>query len=84
VSWLISRDVAEGRDHLNFSEWGSFTARDRARLSAEAAEEVSEGGMPLKAYLFLHREAQMRSGDVDTLRAWALTEKAAETDGVSR
>ncbi len=23
MSWLIQRDVEEGRQHLNFSEWGS-------------------------------------------------------------
>src|SRR3954449_12180710 len=27
VSWLIARDVIEGRQHLNFSTWGQPTGR---------------------------------------------------------
>ena len=83
VSWIIAHDVTEGREHLNFSVWGEYAAKDRAHLSEEAVEEVSKGGMPIKAYLFLHRGAKIRPGEVDVLKAWARTEMAAGSDGIS-
>src|SRR5262245_48076822 len=33
VSWLVTRDVVEGRQKLNFSEWGQV--RDSTKLSRE-------------------------------------------------
>jgi hypothetical protein len=56
VSWLVQRDVDEGRRRLNFSEWG--TRRERAD---EAAEVVQEGEMPPFYYLPLHPEARLSS-----------------------
>ena len=41
VSWLVQRDVEEGRRGLNFSEWG------RPHKEAnEAASSVEKGEMP--------------------------------------
>lgn len=54
ASWLVAHDVAEGREHLNVSEW------DRPQKDAdEAAEELREGEMPLPIYLPLHPEARL-------------------------
>jgi hypothetical protein len=52
VSWLVSHDVAEAREHLNVSEWNR-----PQRHAKDAAEEVREGEMPLKIYLPAHPEA---------------------------
>ncbi|RIK39749.1 MAG: hypothetical protein DCC58_14830 [Chloroflexi bacterium] len=54
VSWLIQRDVDEGRQKLNFSEW------DRPpREVDEAAETVEEGEMPPWYYSVLHPDARL-------------------------
>ncbi|MHC4450834.1 MAG: heme-binding domain-containing protein [Planctomycetota bacterium] len=54
VSWLITHDVHEAREHLNFSEW------DREQDDAdEAAHEVEEGEMPLQIYTLLHPDARL-------------------------
>ena len=58
MSWLVQRDVEEGREHLNFSEW------DRPQKNAdEAAEEYEEGEMPLSTYLLAHPEARLSDAD---------------------
>jgi mono/diheme cytochrome c family protein len=54
VSWLIQRDVVEGREHLNFSEW-----HRPQREAAEAAEKVLEGDMPLGIYRLMHSHARL-------------------------
>lgn len=54
MSWLVQRDVAEGREHMNFSEW------DRPQKDAhEAPEMVEEGEMPPWFYLPMHSEAKL-------------------------
>lgn len=55
VSWLVQRDVTEGREKLNFSEWGQRRMRD----ADEAGEVVREGEMPLPIYLLQHPEARL-------------------------
>ena len=52
VSWLVTKDVREGREHFNISEWNS--PQDDAQ---EAAEMVQEGEMPPWFYLPTHPEA---------------------------
>jgi hypothetical protein len=53
VSWLVQHDVDEGRQTLNFSEWG------RGQDGDEAAEAVSEGNMPPFSYVLLHPDARL-------------------------
>lgn len=53
ASWLVAYDVAEGREHLNVSEW------NRPQKDAhEAAEEVRDGEMPYRGYTLTHPEAR--------------------------
>lgn len=54
VSWLIARDISEGREKFNVSEWGR-----RKNKGDEAAETVQNGEMPLWFYLPLHSEAKL-------------------------
>lgn len=61
VSWLVKNHINEGREHFNFSEWGSYSAEDRKDILKECAEEVEAGVMPMKAYVLLHAEAKLSS-----------------------
>ncbi len=64
VSWLIERDVVEGREKLNFSEW------NRPQESAhESAEAVNEGEMPMYAYTVMHGHARLSPQQRDRLVA---------------
>jgi hypothetical protein len=62
VSWLVQRDVDEGRRRFNFSEWGQ-----RSEDGAEMAEVVSEGEMPPWFYLPLHPRARLSDGEKQAL-----------------
>lgn len=71
VSWLVARDVREGRKELNFSTWNRLDAKERAEVREEVYEESSEGEMPLWFYLPLHPEARLSAADLTILRGWA-------------
>jgi mono/diheme cytochrome c family protein len=55
VSWLLARDVEEGREHFNVSTWGT----QKKNEGDKAAKEVREGEMPLWFYLPTHPEARL-------------------------
>jgi mono/diheme cytochrome c family protein len=63
LSWLIQRDVNDGRDELNWSEWGTDEVGD------ESAETVIEGSMPLDGYSLLHPEARLSDREINALIA---------------
>lgn len=61
VSWLVQRDVDEGREELNYSEWNS------SQEGEESAETVREGSMPPSSYLLTHPEARLTDAELATL-----------------
>jgi len=61
VSWLVQRDVNDGRRRVNFSDWG------RVREPDEIPEVVEEGEMPLPIFLIMHPEARLTQAEKDAL-----------------
>jgi mono/diheme cytochrome c family protein len=62
VSWWLKREIREGREALNFSEW------DRPQEEAgESAESVAEGEMPPRLYTFMHPSARLSPSERQAL-----------------
>ena len=62
ASWLVQRDVDEGRAVLNFSEW-----QRPQEKATKASEELRDGEMPPAVYLFMHADARLSVADRDRL-----------------
>ena len=76
VSWLVTSDVEEGREHFNVSVW------DRPKQDGdEAAEMVREGDMPLWFYLPMHPEARLSAAVRDQLIAGLEATFGSDGDG---
>lgn len=71
VSWLISHDVNEGKEHLNFSEWESLDKMKKAKNLDGIVDEVSDGGMPMLIYPVMHPEAKLKKADRQAIVDWA-------------
>jgi Haem-binding domain len=71
VSWLISHDVKEGRQELNFSVWNQFTGGRRARKFKEIVDQVEQEKMPQWYYVLLHSDAKLSPADKVTIVNWA-------------
>jgi hypothetical protein len=65
VSWLATHDVEEGRQTLNFSEWGTSGGEE----ADEASEVVREGEMPPVYYGWLHSSARLSDAELAQLAA---------------
>lgn len=71
ASWLVHRDVLEGREHLNFSTWNRYDAEERAEKLEELVEEVNEGKMPPWFYTPLHPGSGVSDAERAVLEEWA-------------
>jgi hypothetical protein len=65
VSWLVQYDVEDGRQQLNFSEWGS--SRRDGEEGDEMAEVIYKGEMPPANYLLTHPEARLTDAEKQIL-----------------
>ena len=71
VSWLVKGHINEGREELNFSAWGSYSAKRQDHKLEEIGEKVGEGDMPLTSYLILHDEARIDEAQRQAIVSWA-------------
>lgn len=76
VSWLLKSHVNEGREHMNFSEWGQYTAGQKNKLVEESMEEIKENKMPLKSYTLMHPESKLTPQEKVTILNWLLSQGA--------
>jgi hypothetical protein len=65
-SWLVVLDTIRGRNHLNFSEWGSGRS---GRGMGESAEQIQRGEMPPAIYLTMHPNAALSAAEKQQLIA---------------
>lgn len=64
VSWLVQRDVDEGREKINFSEWNR---KDDFEDLDEVGEVIEEGEMPPLTYYPTHPEARLTDAEKQQL-----------------
>ena len=79
VSWLLGRDVREGRKEVNFSVFNEYTEKRRYRKWTEIPEQIEKGEMPPWFYVTVHPEARLSDSDKALLVRWARESAAAES-----
>lgn len=62
ASWVTQNHVDEGRERLNYSEFGT-----RHFEAGDSAESVSEGDMPLRDYTLIHSAARLTDAEKQQL-----------------
>jgi hypothetical protein len=70
----MESDVADGRTHLNLSQWQHYSPENRIQLLSRIASEARGGQMPPRNYLLLHPRAKLSSEEQDLLYGWAKSE----------
>lgn len=75
LSFWIKGHINHGREHLNFSEWGKYSAKDKAEKIKNCADWTEETRMPLFSYVVAHPEAKMSTEERQKLVDWFRTLK---------
>jgi hypothetical protein len=70
VSWWLQDHIEEGRDELNFSNWGDYNARRADHKLEEAAEMVLSEEMPLPSYTYAHWDANLNEEEQTAMAEW--------------
>ncbi|SFV56396.1 hypothetical protein MNB_SM-7-388 [hydrothermal vent metagenome] len=70
LSWSVIDHVRNGRAALNFDEWKKYDREKRAELKDDIARK-SGVSMPLKGYLWFHKDAKLSKEDIKIIREWA-------------
>lgn len=79
LSWAVAPHVVDGRNALNFSEWGEKDEDDRNFDKESAWDSIESGDMPLWTYIFpFHLDAYLTAEKKATLKAWLLAHQDAE------
>jgi hypothetical protein len=75
ASWMVEKDVHDGRDHFNMSHWEEFPAQKRMEILAEISVMVRNKQMPLPRYTWLHPEAKLSDADIRLIDGWSHAER---------
>jgi len=70
ASWITKGHVAEGREHLNFSDWDAYSLRKKIHKLEECHEEIEAFKMPISGYVTMHPEADLNEEDRLRLIDW--------------
>ena len=71
VSWLMERDILEGRRQMNLSAWDTYSADQQLTFEAKIVREMKVRAMPLPQYRMIHWNARITDGDVLAFVRWA-------------
>ena len=76
VSWWVMRDVSQGRDHLDFSRWGTYDEKTLQKKLSDTVDALNGRGMPPGYYTLLNPHAALSEADRVVLVEWARTTMA--------
>ncbi len=71
ISFWLANHVKDGKKHLNFSEWDSYSVKKKDHKLEEVIEMIEDGEMPLKEYTWTHENARLTSEQREAIVAWA-------------
>lgn len=71
VMWFLTNHVNEGKNHLNFDEFGDYSLKKQHQKMEEIVEVLDKNEMPLTSYTIIHRDANLTAEQKEELVAWA-------------
>jgi cytochrome c len=70
VSWLVERDILEGRKAMNLSQWETYSADWQQIMAAKIVQDAKSHKMPLFQYQIIHWGTQITDADVGAFTQW--------------
>ena len=77
VNYWLNDHVKDGKKHLNFSDWSTYSLKKKEHKMDELYEEVEKGEMPLNSYTWTHSEANLTQEQIAEMVAWG---KSVQSD----
>ena len=71
VGWWMQSHVNEAKQHLNFSEFGTYPEKKAKHKFEEIEDAAANGWMPLDSYLWMHHDAKLTVDQSKAIAEWA-------------
>jgi len=72
MSWEVKSHIKNGRDWLNFQEWGNYNEEKKQKIYKGIVKTIGFT-MPMPMYLTMHEEAKLTSSQRKQIKIWAKT-----------
>jgi hypothetical protein len=59
AAWFLEDHIKEGKDELNFNEWGEYSDRRKNSKLRSIISQIEDDEMPLDSYTFIHGDAKL-------------------------
>jgi cytochrome c len=84
ISWLMERDILQGRKHMNLSQWDTYSADQQQTYIAKIVQETKSHEMPLLQYRMIHWNARITGADVQGFTQWTHGTSAVESTSTAQ
>jgi Haem-binding domain len=75
MGWVMARHVKNGKENLNFSEFGSYSIRKQTNKLRAIETSLKDGSMPLSSYTIMHTDAKLSKENKDLITDWTSNTK---------
>ena len=76
MGWMMARHIKNGKEKLNFSEFGSYSTRRKISKLKGIADQIKDNDMPLSSYKMMHKNARLSHSEKTLVMNWM--QKAAD------
>ena len=70
MAWMMKRHIDNGKEKLNFSEFGSISSRRQISKLKGIANQIKDDEMPLASYKLMHRNAKLSKEQKSLIMGW--------------
>ena len=70
VAWFMEGHIEEGKEELNFSEFGDYSKRRQKGKLKSIRSQIKDGEMPLWNYTLIHQDAKLSENEKEILEDW--------------
>ncbi len=70
MAWIMARHIKNGKEKLNFSNFGSNSTRKRISKLKEISNQINDDEMPIPSYKVMHKIANLTQADKALIMDW--------------
>jgi hypothetical protein len=70
-AWLMASHIKEGKEELNFYEFGGYSRRRQQSKLKAIANSIKDETMPLSSYTLIHKNARLSQTQKEMVVNWA-------------
>ncbi len=70
MGWMMAYHIKNGKENLNFSEFGNYSKRKQANKLRAIGKSIDEGSMPISSYTIMHADAKLSKESKGLIKDW--------------